>query len=520
MHSALTVYITLICTSSVFIIYLGLRVLVKRHNYSNVANYFLVYTAAIAIYCFGSALGLTASTLGELKFWTMVQYIGMPISSPLGLLFIMKYLGVEVTRTKFAALLILPVTTFLLVATNDLHHLHYHVFNIDPALGAPYYYQEIGPWYAIHGIFIFGCMFIAVLLLSSRWKETAKVYRPQLAALMLGQLIPMVTAFLYLIGLTPAGVDPVPMVLWVTSLLYLWAISSSRLFTIMPVAKDAIFNSINDGVIVLDDSNRMIEFNEAARKNFNALNKSLFGMDIRELWNGVTGDDFAVKLDFITAVQEVELTVEQVKRVFQVRISPLGDGKNNKGLLLIFTDITELKKLQAKLEHQAYHDELTGIYNRRAFMKRCEKYLVAATDSSVQFSIILIDIDHFKKVNDTYGHHIGDRVLVHIAEICQSQLNEDQLFARYGGEEFVLALKDCSASEAEHVGNYLREYLKSRPLVTAEGEIAVTMSLGVAEGTENTLQQLLHKADTALYAAKQAGRNQVQVYENQLEILK
>lgn len=517
MHSTLTVYITLICTSSVFILYLGLRVLMKRHNYSAVANYFLFYTSAIAIYCFASAMALTATTLGQIKFWTVIQYVGLPVSSPLGLLFVMKYLGIHVSKKMCGALLFIPFLTFMMVLTNDWHQLHYQVFEADPVLGLPFIYLEIGSWYAIHGIYIFGCMFIAVLLLFSHWKETAKVYRPQLAALLIGQLVPMVTAFLYLIGLTPSGVDPVPMVLWVTSLLYLWAITSSRLFTIMPIAKASIFNSINDGVVVLDDSYRLIEFNASAKKSFPILNKSLFGEDIAKLWKGLTGKSLALDLKHADAVQEVELTAGNEKKVYQVRVSFLEQQKNDKGLLLIFTDITELKKLQALLEQRAYYDELTGIYNRRAFIQQGEQNFDEAKEASLPFSVILIDIDHFKKVNDTYGHHLGDQMLTHVVQMCQSQLDKGQLFARYGGEEFAIALKDCTAPEAENIGNYLREYVKPRPLVTAQGAIAVTLSLGVAAGTEDNLDQLLNRADKALYEAKHAGRDQVRVYGSSKE---
>lgn len=506
LHSTLTVYITLICMSSVFIIYLGFQVLMKRHHYSNIANYFAVYTAAIAIYCIASALGLTSVTLEQMKLWTIVQYIGMPISSPLGLLFIMKYLGIKVTKKRIAALLALPVITFLMVLTNDWHHLHYHVFTVDPDLGLPYIYQEIGPWYAVHGIYIFGCMFIALLLMISQWKETARAYRSQLIALMLGQLVPMVTAFLYLIGMTPPGVDPVPMVLWITSLLYLWAISSSSLFAIMPVAKNAIFNSINDGVIVLDGTKRLIDFNEAARKNFPNLNKSLFGTSILEFWE----DYFVLDLEHATEAKEVKMAVSGMEKVYQVRVTLLDESK---GSLLIFTDVTELKKLQTQLENQAYYDELTGIHNRRAFMQQCEKELAEAKKEGVPFSVMLLDIDHFKKVNDTYGHHTGDELLVHITKVCRTQLEAPHLFARYGGEEFVLALKGMPVSEAEKLGNRMRAQLMNLPLKTVQGKIAVTMSIGITEGTDKSLHQLLHEADTALYAAKESGRNQVRVVE-------
>ncbi|WP_420490442.1 histidine kinase N-terminal 7TM domain-containing diguanylate cyclase [Neobacillus niacini] len=515
MNSQLTAYITLICTSGVLNLYLGLNVFVRRHKYTNIAQFFIVYTASITIYCFASAFGLMATDLPQLKFWTIIQYIGMPVSSPLGLLFIMKYLGFKLSKKWYISLLTIPFVSLVMVATNDLHHLHYRVFEIDPILGAPFIRQEIGFWYMIHGVFTFACMFVAFFLVLSRWKETAMEYRPQLLSLLLGQLVPMLTAFLYLIGFTPPGIDPVPMVLWLSSLLYLWAINSSRLFSLMPIAKDAIFNSINDGVMVLDESYRIIEFNQSCKRMFPPLTKSMFGMDFGEVWYELSGDCFPSKLENAVITEEVEIVMEHEKRIYQVRTSALEHANNRKGLLLIFTDITELKRLQVKLEHQAYYDELTQIYNRRAFFQKCEPGFEAAKKVSSPFTIILMDIDYFKKVNDTFGHHVGDQLLVHVVDVCRAQLKEGMLFARYGGEEFVLAMKGCTVFEGETFANQLRKAIEEQPLITTEGVISVTFSSGVAESsneTNETLYLLLNKADKALYAAKREGRNQVQVY--------
>lgn len=512
LDSQLTAYITLICTSGVLNFYLCLYVFFRRHHYKNIANLFMIYTVAISIYCFASAFGLMATTLEQIKFWTIIQYVGMPFSPPLGLLFIMQYVGIKMTKKRSIALLIIPFISLVMVATNDIHHLHYRVFEVDPTLGAPYIHQEIGIWYVIHGIYTFSSMFVAFLLVLFRWKETSKVYRPQLIALLFGQLVPIVTAFIYLNGLTPPGVDPVPMVLWLSSLLYLWSINSSRMFTIMPIAKDTIFNSINDGVIVLDESYRLIEFNQACMRMFPQLTKSMFGLEFDKVWFELSGDSFPFKVE---AAWEIQLAAADSKRIYQVRTSSLQHANNNKGLLIIFTDITELKRLQMKLEHHAYYDELTQIFNRRAFFQKCEQDFAAAKKVSSPFTIILIDIDYFKKVNDTFGHDVGDQLLKHVVKVCQTQLLEGMLFARYGGEEFVLALKGCTLFEGEAIANQLRKSVETEPLITTDGVISVTLSSGVAEATketEETLYQLLNKADKALYSAKREGRNQVHVY--------
>lgn len=512
MNSQLTAFITLSCTSGFLNLYLCLYVFLQRYNYAKIAQLFIGYTALITVYCFASAFGLIATTLDAIKFWTAIQYVGMAFSTPLGLLFIMQYLGFHLSRKKIMALLAIPFISLIMVATNDMHHFHYKIFEVDPVLGAPYVYQEIGIWYIIHGIFTFGCMFVSFLLIVKYWKETSKTYRQQLIALMCGQLIPMITAFIYLLGLTPQGVDPVPMVLWISSLLYLWSINSSRLFSVMPVAKDAIFQSINDGVIVLDESFRLIEFNQACSKVFPQLTRSMFGVDFRKLWLEVTGQTMPFTLETTMNTQEIELDL--MSHTYQVRISALRHVNHGNGHLLIFTDITELKKLQRMLEQQAYYDELTQIYNRRAFFQQCNQAFSEIRASSTAFTVVLMDIDYFKSVNDTYGHAVGDQLLVHVVQVCQSQLKKGELFARYGGEEFVLALKGYSLSKGEALAKQLCHCVETQPLMTIEGAIYATISCGVAEGTneEETLYQLLNKADKALYGAKQAGRNRVHVY--------
>ncbi|MBM7665993.1 diguanylate cyclase (GGDEF)-like protein/PAS domain S-box-containing protein [Solibacillus kalamii] len=523
MGSQLTMYITLVCTSGVLNLYLCLYAFSKRHKYTNIANYFIFYTAAISIYCFASAMTLISTTLEQISFWNTILYIGMPTSATLGLLYVMSYLGFKLSFRRSMLILLIPFITIIMVATNHWHHLHYRVFELDPNLGAPFVYQEIGMWYMVHGVYTFASMFVAFLLLLSHWKETAKAYRPQLIALMFGQLVPILTAFLYLNGLTPAGVDPVPMILWLSSLLYLWAINSSRLFRIMPIAKDTIYNSINDGAIVLDESYRLIEFNQASKAMMPNLNKSMFGNNFVKFWKEQTGEALPFKLvaDGV-ATQEIKLCSEGMERIYQVRITSLDQARNRKGLLLVFTDITEVKRLQEKLEQQAYNDELTKIYNRRAFIQQSEQDFEAARETGLPFTVLLMDIDYFKRVNDTYGHHVGDQLLVHVVKVCQTQLQEGHFFARYGGEEFVIALKGYKEAEGITLADRLRGAVEKAPLMTEAGNLSATLSIGVAEvkdWTEETLYQLLHKADTALYAAKEEGRNLVKVYGTSKEIL-
>jgi len=289
------------------------------------------------------------------------------------------------------------------------------------------------------------------------------------------------------------------------------------MFKIMPIAKDAIFNSINDGVIVLDEMSRLIEFNEACRGMFPQLDKAMFGMDFEKVWLELSETSFPLAADISSFIWEAPSPVGIPNNVYKIQVSPLNPAKGGKGILIIFTDITEVKRLQAQLESRAYYDELTGVYNRRAFFERCEVDITLAREALTPFTVVLFDVDYFKKVNDTYGHQAGDEVLIHVAKICEKELDDDVLFGRYGGEEFVLGLKGKTLAEGEFIANQLRKLVEDHPLSNGERVITITLSGGVAEledKQELTLNELLNQADTALYTAKRGGRNRVCTYQN------
>jgi diguanylate cyclase (GGDEF)-like protein len=175
----------------------------------------------------------------------------------------------------------------------------------------------------------------------------------------------------------------------------------------------------------------------------------------------------------------------------------------------------ELKnKLQFALENAA-HDGLTGLFNRRYFDRRLREETAHAKRHKRPFSLVLLDLDHFKLVNDTYGHEDGDRVLRHIAEVAQAQLREDDVACRYGGEEFILLLRGTTGMAARVVANRLRANLAARPISLGPADELrhITFSAGVAAADERNsynTDDIVSRADAALYRAKRAGRNRVE----------
>jgi diguanylate cyclase (GGDEF)-like protein len=167
-----------------------------------------------------------------------------------------------------------------------------------------------------------------------------------------------------------------------------------------------------------------------------------------------------------------------------------------------------------KLLYQATHDALTGISNRGVSLDALRRERSRQTRESGFFAIILLDIDHFKYVNDTYGHPAGDAVLTEAAQRIKSCIRPYDTLGRYGGEEFLIVLPTADGPGAACVAERIREAFESQPIVTERHKIAITASLGIAaSGGRNTFdaESLLQMADEALYRAKQTGRNRVEL---------
>jgi len=174
-----------------------------------------------------------------------------------------------------------------------------------------------------------------------------------------------------------------------------------------------------------------------------------------------------------------------------------------------------LKENFAKVSDMANRDGLTGLYNARFFQEALARELERIKRTNRPFSLIIFDADRFKRVNDRYGHPVGDQILQHISRVGRSVLRGYDVLARYGGEEFIAMLPDATGSQALLLGERLRKMIEQRPFLTEDGEtIRVTVSVGVAQArAPYEKKDLISQADQALYRAKDTGRNRVVIYK-------
>lgn len=173
------------------------------------------------------------------------------------------------------------------------------------------------------------------------------------------------------------------------------------------------------------------------------------------------------------------------------------------------------EEFQRRMYDAALRDGLTGAYNKKYFLERLDAELAFALRHGSPLSLVLFDLDHFKKINDTYGHLAGDYVLKALAEGILASVRREDVFARYGGEEFAILSRGLTTQDAALFGERLRAWVESYPFVFEDQRLPVTISVGVAALPDASVSEgdaLVRCADEALYAAKHGGRNRVQAH--------
>ncbi|WP_051305425.1 EAL domain-containing protein [Desulfogranum mediterraneum] len=308
---------------------------------------------------------------------------------------------------------------------------------------------------------------------------------------------------------------------------------------VVPGRVRAAFDVLKEGVLILDEKEQVVLANAAFAELMGKSPLDLVGFRGSELgWKGCRSTRHLEHLPWmrvlkdgksVTGIRLVRESVNSAAITFIVNAAPVLDGEGRRrGVLVTFDDITEIEernqelsqavnKLQLtteevqiknrELEFLANHDPMTLLLNRRAFNREFSKLFSEAQQNGSDLSCIMCDIDHFKSVNDRYGHASGDKVIKAVAAQLQKNAREGDLIGRYGGEEFCLVLPGSDLKQAAYVGNRIRQAIKA----DVSTGIQVTMSFGASslQFKTNAPDELTNQADKALYIAKESGRNRL-----------
>ncbi|PPK92310.1 diguanylate cyclase (GGDEF)-like protein [Kineococcus xinjiangensis] len=451
------------------------------------------------------------------------------------------------------ALRLAAAPTLLLAAllTNPWHHL---MFSSVTFSGSDSVMQlTLGPLFWVHSAYCYALFGWAVQRLVTTRRRAQGVFRHQVTHLLLGACIPLlgnVTAVVLPQGGGP--VDYTPVLFTLTGLVNARALLRHGLLKLVPVAREEVVNSIQDAVLVIDSGGTVIDHNPAARALLSRHRPDVVGEVVGRPAAEVVSPALVEPLEDGALHRQVEVLPGLH---LDSRISVLHDRHGRPlGRVVVARDISELveqrravqeanarlveqlaltEALQARLAEEAARDALTGLHNRRHLMEALEEALARAGGEE-PVSVVLIDVDHFKSVNDTHGHRGGDAVLRAVATALQRGCRPRDTVARYGGEEFVILLPGTDDAEAVRRAEELRLRCAALavPVTALPGQslpgprspedgrrrrdepgavITVTFSAGVATSPQHAADAdaLIAVADHALYAAKAAGRNRV-----------
>ncbi|NCV86085.1 MAG: EAL domain-containing protein [Oxalobacteraceae bacterium] len=269
--------------------------------------------------------------------------------------------------------------------------------------------------------------------------------------------------------------------------------------------------------IMVELDGRLAFANSAARR--------MFAEHSQRTLVGLTMNDLGLESDVARATEEPGERIETIatridgsRFEIALRCLPMTyDGKQ--AMQVVARDISDRKRLEKELAHQAAHDSLTGVSNRRALIASLSETLAFARRHDLQFWVVFIDLDHFKQINDRFGHRAGDRLLETITARLRQLLRQDDIIGRYGGDEFVLLLR--SGPESRLSTPILERIMQvvCEPVDFDGHQLAVTCSLGVTAYPEDGDHEdvLIERADAAMYIAKSSGRNLYQLYNTDIQ---
>lgn len=525
---------------------LTIAVILTRRPRKPGINSLTLMLTGLTIWSLSYGLIALSPDLESKIFWLRVENIGIQTVPVLWFFFAMKYTRRDQWLTgkpiTMAAFWIIPGTALFFILSDAWFHLYYTSARIATADGGPLIISR-GIMYWIDLVYVYVLYLTGLVALVNRFVQSRAVYRRQAPYLIGAVVIPFAFNLVYqlapgILPLFPAPVDLTPLSFTLTAVLLAADIFGLRLLDIVPIARDNVMESIPEMVFVLDEKERIIDANAVAQK--------WLGKPISEIIGREPIEVFQKWPQLLQRFFFLEYTREEIEipgnppRMLETIITPIYNRASQlEGRVILAYDITDRKKLEEELkttnqalqvqldenerlriqlQEQAIRDPLTGVFNRRYLAEALDKENARAIREESPFSLIVLDVDFFKKVNDTYGHKCGDLVLQSLAKFLQDNTRRSDIVCRFGGEEFVILMPDAAVEDAHERAERFRRQFEAHVIEYEGKQVKSTFSAGVASFPIHSRSgdALLNMADMALYQSKAGGRNRVTVYSSEI----
>ena len=494
---------------------------VQRRRGSPGRNGLTVAILAAALWCFAYALELAAPTDAQREVWGAVKYTGVTALPPAWLVFALQYTG-RLRRPGLrvlAALAIEPVAVLTLLIIPATRHL---VRFYPPGRPQRIADASVGVAYWPHAIYINALVVAASVVLLVTVMRVSRLYWRQSITLLGAIALPVVGNAMADFGVPPfQQLDPSPLATSVAVWVLVLGILRYRLLDLRPVARTHVVETMRDAVLVADAQGHVVDINPAARSLLGCRTTEVIGRTVEAVLA-----DHAEPMGFPDpGVYDLQVRSKGVapgagERDVELAVTALADARGaTAGRVLVFRDVTDRRDLERDLRRLAYTDVLTGLPNRALFHDRLEQALIGAGRHGSRLAVLFLDLDQFKIINDSLGHHIGDEVLVSVARRLRRCLRAQDTLARLGGDEFAVLLPEGSDDRGlELVTDKLLASLTGHEVIHGH-ELTVNASIGMAVFPDDgaDVERLLRSADAAMYRAKDRGGGRVETFTHHLE---
>lgn len=495
-----------------------------RDNRGAVAGELFGLALCVAEWSFFYALETLSQSPAYRELWSQFAYIGTYGTVAFMLRFCIRWLSPRAAGWWMSVLWVVPFFMVIAAFTNGLHGLVWP--EIRPAETFAFVYEyEHGPLFWVGITYQYLAVLVSVVLVTAGVVRRRNIYRQQALLVLFGLLVAVAGNVLYVSGaLGRMPLDITPLTLAIATGFLLAGISRARLLELLPTARHRVVDVMPDGLLVLDEQSRVVDWNAAALRLWGIDQAAIMGVPVTELipeWSlkvpDPMPDSYSATLVAKAGdgLRHVDLEIGRIDY----------PNPRSAGWIALFHDATELRsaerrlqeantrleQLNAELAREAVHDGLTGLFNRAYLDDSLVRELARADREQRPVGLLILDIDHFKTINDRYGHGVGDDVLRHVADLVRSQVRAGDIPCRYGGDELVAVMPGATVDEAYQVGERIRRSVASTSLTSDGRPVRTTVSVGVAVYADDAASapDLFRVADRALYLAKDRGRDRV-----------
>lgn len=471
------------------------------------APYFLLTLILVTIWIAAQALEIASVDLTTKIRWANIQYIPSSLVSMTYFYLTLQFVGRDrwlKLRWLPILLSIMPIILNILLWTNDLHGLMRQNVYLDWSGSFPVVGKTYGPFFWVFTVYNFSLTIVTLLMLAKGLSQKTRLYRAQIIALFMGLLLPACSVGLYITRIIPSRIDTTPLIIGVSGLIISWGILRYRLFDIVSIAHSVIIQEMSTGIILFDNEGGVLEINPAAKEMLDITLQQPVGLKVNTLFDSLPKltQIYEEKID-----QTDEVVVEKnvVKKYYEVSIKRLpNSGQKPLGWILQIYDITKRKLEEERMRQIASHDVLTGLLNRVYFKQLFLEQLAYAKMTGSAMAVAYLDLDDFKRINDTYGHDAGDVLLREVADRLLGVLRESDIIARYGGDEYAILFPSIGDNEkleiiSRKIFKAFEKYIEYNHIFI---QIKASIGFSIYPRDGDNPDTLIKKADEEMYVMK------------------